>query len=263
MQIPIHQLNAFTQQPFCGNPAAVCPLPFWLPDAVLMGIARDNNLSETAFYVSEPEGLRIRWFTPAREVTLCGHATLATAKVWFDANPAASVVRFQSLSGWLTVTRDDNHSLTLDFPSRAGVLCEPPPHLQEALGVSICECHRSVDDLLVIVKDEATVRRASPDFRLLAEVDVRGVIVSAAGTDVDFVSRFFAPKVGVDEDPVTGSAHCVLTPYWARKLGKTLLNARQISARGGELVCELQAEGRILITGFCQPYLRGEISVEI
>ena len=263
MQIPIYQLNAFTQQPFSGNPAAVCPLKFWLPDAVMMGIARDNNLSETAFYVSEPEGLQIRWFTPAKEVTLCGHATLATAKVWFDLNPKANTVSFQSISGWLTISRNADQSLTLDFPSREGVACATPENLQQALGVDILECYRSVDDVLVIVKDEHEVLEAVPDLRLLKTLDARGVMISARGSQSDFVSRFFAPKFGVDEDPVTGSAHCVMTPYWAKTLGKTRLTARQLSARGGELLCEHKDTGRILLTGFCQPYLKGKISIEL
>lgn len=162
MQLPIFQLNSFTQKPFSGNPAAVVPLSFWLPEEVMLGIARDNNLSETAFYVSEPEGLRIRWFTPGGEVKLCGHATLATGKVWFDQNPTSETVEFNSLSGALKVLRQANGSLTLDFPSRPGEPCDPPQNIEKALGVDVQECFRSVEDMMVVVKDETTVLSVTP-----------------------------------------------------------------------------------------------------
>lgn len=263
MQLAIFQLNSFTQKPFSGNPAAVVPLRFWLPDEVMLGIARENNLSETAFYVSEPEGLRIRWFTPGGEVKLCGHATLATGRVWFDHNPDSDSVVFNSLSGPLKVLRQDDRTLTLDFPSRPGEPCDPPQHLEKALGVDMLECFRSVEDLMVVVKDESTVLSVAPDFSLLSEVDSRGTIVTAKGRESDFVSRFFAPKFGINEDPVTGSAHTVLAPYWAERLGKPKLSAVQRSARGGELTCELTPENRVLISGYCQPYMAGNIEIEI
>ncbi len=229
----------------------------------MLGIARDNNLSETAFYVSEPEGLRIRWFTPGGEVTLCGHATLATAKVWFEQHPEASLVEFQSLSGILKVSKNEDKSLTLDFPSREGTPCNAPKGLIEALGVEALEIYRSVDDVLVVVDQESTVKNASPDMAQLKTIDARGVIISAKGNEVDFVCRFFAPRFGIDGDPVTGSAHCVLTPYWSKKLGKAQLSAHQLSPRGGELLCELTPTNRILITGHCQPYLKGKITIKL
>lgn len=258
MKIPLYQVDAFTNKRFSGNPAAICPLEKWLPDSTLQSIAAENNLSETAFFVEEESGLRIRWFTPNKEVKLCGHATLAAAYVIFKLDIAHSEIRFNSKSGPLKVTKE-NDRLTLDFPAEPAIPCETPPGMTEALGLEPKCCFKS-EDYLVILQDEETVSQLQPDFRKLQEIDTRGIIVSAPGKDVDFVSRFFAPKFGIDEDPVTGSAHCMLTPYWANELNKTQLSARQISKRQGELTCELKAD-RVLISGDAILYLEGTIEI--
>jgi PhzF family phenazine biosynthesis protein len=259
MELKIYQLDAFSDHRFGGNPAAVCPLVNWLPDALMQQIAEENNLSETAFFVEESEGLRIRWFTPTTEVNLCGHATLAAAWVYFHhLQPTAEAVRFNSHSGPLGVRRAGER-LTLDFPSGAYRPVAPPIPLIEAIGTTPVECHAGEDWLLRLDSEQA-VRQLQPDMRLLLQLEHRGVIVTAEGNDCDFVSRFFAPKYGIDEDPVTGSAHTLLTPYWAERLGKTRLHARQLSARGGELYCELR-DGRVFISGQVTPYLQGVISI--
>ncbi len=259
MKLPLYQVDAFTSEVFRGNPAAVVPLERWLDDEILQWIAAENNLSETAYFVREPEGFRIRWFTPMVEVALCGHATLASAWVLFSKlEPGRDAVTFASRSGPLTVTREDGR-LVLDFPARPATAWEAPPALAAALGAAPLETLRAMDVLLVF-GDEARVRALRPDFGALAKVDTRGVIVTAPGKDADFVSRFFAPRVGVPEDPVTGSAHCTLVPYWAARLGKSALHARQVSARGGELWCELRGD-RVRIAGQAAPYLTGTIEV--
>jgi len=259
MQLPIYQVDAFASAVFKGNPAAVCPLDAWLPDATMQAIAAENNLAETAFFVPEGEDYGLRWFTPAIEVDLCGHATLASAHVIFDRlKPGRDVVSFSTRSGVLTVTRAGDR-LALDFPAQPPAPCTPPDDLGAALGGAPLEILGSVD-YMAVFGSAAEVRALAPDFRRLARLDRRGVIATAPGSDCDFVSRFFAPRAGIDEDPVTGSAHCALIPYWARRLGKDRLFARQISARGGELDCALRGD-RVTIAGRAVLYLEGTIRV--
>lgn len=257
MRIPLHQIDAFADRPFTGNPAAVCPLPAWLPDATLQAIAAENNLAETAFYVPEGEGYRLRWFTPTTEVELCGHATLASAHVILEES-GGDRVAFQTLSGRLEVRRAGD-LLTLDFPVLTPKPCPVPPTLTAALGHAPIEV-LAARDYLCVLEDEAAVRDLAPDLAAIAGLDKFAVIVTAPGRSHDFVSRFFAPAKGVPEDPVTGSAHCTLTPYWAGRLGKTRLTARQLSRRGGDLVCELSGD-RVLISGRAVRFLRGEIEL--
>jgi PhzF family phenazine biosynthesis protein len=257
MKIPFFQVDAFAIRPFKGNPAAICPLDAWLPDEVLQNIALENNLSETAFFVPEGEGFHLRWFTPAVEVDLCGHATLASAFVlWEKLGLPGNAITFRTRSGGLRVTRDGG-AITLDFPSRPPEQCTPHPQLVAALGAAPLEI-LAARDYLCVYQSEEDVRQLSPDMGRLAQVDRFAVIVTAPGRQVDFVSRFFAPAKGVPEDPVTGSAHCTLTPYWSRRLAKTKLHARQISPRGGELFCEDRG-GRVSIAGNAVLFLEGTI----
>jgi PhzF family phenazine biosynthesis protein len=259
MELPIYQIDAFTGQLFAGNPAAVCPLEAWLPDATMQAIATENNLSETAFLVHEKVGWRIRWFTPVTEVKLCGHATLASGWVYFNyLQPDAQEIVFDSLSGPLSVTRDDD-MLTLNFPMQRAEPVPTPEILAAALGTEPLEV-LAADDWLIRLDSEETVRKLQPDMSLLKRLERRGLIVTATGEDCDFVSRFFVPKYGIEEDPVTGSAHTKLVPYWANKTGKQHFHARQLSARGGELFCELRGE-RVLISGHAVPYLKGTLTL--
>jgi PhzF family phenazine biosynthesis protein len=261
MKIPLYQVDAFASRPFSGNPAAVCLLEEWSEDRLLQEIAAENNLSETAFLVREGEGFELRWFTPRTEVALCGHATLASAFVLFALRQwPQENIRFRTRqSGILTVTNRGN-LLEMDFPARPAHPWTPPEGLAEALGVSPQAVLGSAEDLLVILESERAVRAVQPDFAALERVACRGVIVTARGERSDFVSRFFAPRVGVPEDPVTGSAHCVLIPYWSAILGKTDLYALQVSRRGGELFCALAGE-RVRISGRAVLYLEGMIGV--
>jgi predicted PhzF superfamily epimerase YddE/YHI9 len=247
VKIPFFQIDAFTSTRFTGNPAAVCVLGEWLADERLQAIARENNLSETAFLVRGGSGFRLRWFTPTVEVDLCGHATLASAfAVFKELEPASSQVSFDTRSGVLSVTRDGDW-LSMDFPSRPPTACATPPQLDQAFPGAIVEV-LAADDYLVVLRDAEAVRTAAPDPALLRELDRRAVCITAQGEGCDFVSRFFAPKCGVDEDPVTGSAHCMLTPFWSRRLQRRSLDARQLSARGGEIRCEDRGE-RVLLSG--------------
>jgi len=247
VKIPFFQVDAFTGTRFTGNPAAVCVLPEWPSDERLQAIALENNLSETAFLVRGGSGFHLRWFTPAVEVDLCGHATLASAFTVFEVlEPGASRVSFDTRSGVLSVTRDGEW-LSMDFPSRPPAACAMPPQLARAFPDAIVEV-LAADDYLVALRDANAVREAAPDPALLRELDRRAVCITAPGRDCDFVSRFFAPKCGVDEDPVTGSAHCMLTPFWSRRLQRRSLHARQLSARGGEIRCEDHGE-RVLLSG--------------
>ena len=257
--VPIYQIDAFTDHLFGGNPAAVCLLESWPKDAVLQKIAQENNLAETAFLVNTGSRYHIRWFTPTIEVELCGHATLASAHVLFKLREYPHPeITFDSRSGPLSVTRDGS-SITLNFPA------DPPRErsretgLFEALGLTEGQVYQGKTDIMIVVENEITIRSLSPDFRSLSELDVRGVIVTAPGDEVDFVSRFFAPASGIDEDPVTGSAHCTMTPYWSHRLGKELLRARQLSTRTGELKCELVGD-RVKISGSAVTYLIGSIN---
>jgi len=259
MKLPYYEVSAFTTNPFGGNPAGVCVLDAWLPDATLLGIAANNNLAETAFTVPRGNDFELRWFTPTVEMDLCGHATLAAASVLFhERGLGGEEIRFQSRSGVLTVTRRQD-LLTLDFPARPPAPSVAPEALQRGLGARPKEIFKA-RDYLAVFDNEAEVRELKPDFALLKTLDCLGIIVAAPGTDCDFVSRFFAPGAGVDEDPVTGSAHCTLIPFWAQRLGKAKLFARQVSARGGELFCELAGE-RVKIGGRAVHYLRGEIKI--
>jgi predicted PhzF superfamily epimerase YddE/YHI9 len=259
MKLPIYQIDAFTSRLFGGNPAAVVVLDQWLPEDVLQGIAAENNLSETAFVIPKEEMAPLRWFTPAVEVDLCGHATLATGHVLFSHYfPSLGKLSLSTRSGALAVSREGG-LLSLDFPSRPGVPIEISRDLVSALGSRPKEAYLA-RDILAIFDTEAEIRGLRPDFERIARLDALAVIVSAPGTGVDFVSRFFAPGVGIPEDPVTGSAHCTLVPYWAGRLGKHELAAQQLSSRGGELACELRGD-RVTIAGRTVEYLRGEIEV--
>ncbi len=261
--IPIYQADAFTNQLFGGNPAAVCPLKEWLPDETMQKIAIENNLAETAFLVKNETGYKLRWFTPEYEIDLCGHATLASAHILFtQLGYEGDTIHFETVkAGTLTVTKNGD-KYSMDFPSRPAIHIEPPIGLIEALGEKQpLEVLRSRDYFLVY-ESEKDIRDISPDFYALSKMDTVGVIVTAPGDDkdVDFVSRFFAPGAGIAEDPVTGSAHCNLIPYWADKLGKTQLHAFQLSSRKGELWCELRGE-RVIMSGKAVTYLKGEIFV--
>ena len=259
MKLPLYQLDAFSSSVFAGNPAAVVPLPDWLDDRLLQSIAAENNLSETAFFVRGPRGIELRWFTPGTEVDLCGHATLATASLILDQlGPERDAVAFETRSGRLMVQRD-GEGFAMDFPADPPSPVEPCAGLVEALGVQPVEV-LAARDYLVRLADEGSVRRLVPDLTALARVDRRGVIVTAPGQAYDFVSRFFAPGAGVPEDPVTGSAHCTLAPYWAERLGKRELRAFQVSARGGEVVCAHLGE-RVRLWGRCVFYLEGQITI--
>ncbi len=262
MQLPIYQIDAFTSEVFKGNPAAVVPLETWLPDALLQNIALENNLSETAFIVPVENGFHLRWFTPADEVALCGHATLATAYYLFeiagyDQNP----VRFETLSGDLFVHKTKN-GFRLDFPVWTFEEIENDPRVTRALQGLPYKLFKGTD-WMAVLEDERAVKNLSPDMDAIRSIhELRGLIVTArgAGAETDFVSRYFAPELDVPEDPVTGSAHCMLTPYWAEQLGKRILNARQISRRGGEILCELK-DDRVLMSGQAALYMQGTIYV--
>ena|ERR1051325_9420580 len=259
MKIPYFQVDAFTNKPFHGNPAGVCPLTNWLDDAAMQNIAAENNLSETAFFVPRGGDYELRWFTPTLEIDLCGHATLASAFILFsELGVRADAVRFHSKSGPLMVTRNGG-VLTLDFPSRPPVPCAVPDALVRGLGKQPVEILKARDYFTVFASADE-VRSLQPDFALLGALDEK-VIVTAPGVDCDFVSRFFAPTAGVPEDPVTGSAHCTLIPYWSQQLGKTKLFARQLSKRSGELFCELAGE-RVLIGGKAVLYSKGQIEID-
>lgn len=262
MQLPIFQLDAFSSQVFGGNPAAVVPLPYWLDDTVLQSIAMENNLSETAFIVGEGDRWDIRWFTPTTEVDLCGHASLAAS--WVIRHRLAEGVErivFGSASGELVVSADGDERLVLDFPARPPVPggAELRTVLTDALGAAP-EVVMKARDVLAVYRQPDSVLKMQPDMARLTALDARGVIVTAPGGDCDFISRFFAPGVGVPEDPVTGSAHCTLIPYWAKRLEVTRLYARQVSARGGELYCRHLGD-RVHIAGQVSLYMSGVIDI--
>lgn len=261
MNIPIYQIDAFSSRIFSGNPAAVCPLEEWLEDSLLQQIAQENNLSETAFFVPEGGGYHIRWFTPVAEVDLCGHATLAAAFVilnYFDTS--SGQVSFNSKSGRLAVVKE-HELLSMDFPSQPPVRCEAPKELLDGIGKEPLEVLCS-EDYVAVFLGENDIIELNPDMGILKKLDLRGVIVTAQGNNVDFVSRFFAPKFGVNEDPVTGSAHCALTPYWSNKLNKKHLHAYQVSQRGGELFCK-DGGNRVIISGRAVQFMKGSITIHI
>lgn len=261
-KIKLYQVDAFTDKVFGGNPAAVCVLDNWLDASIMQQIAAENNLAETAFVVKDGNGgYGLRWFTPTVEVDLCGHATLASAHVLFNyyAHPSAIIDFHSPRSGLLTV-KNESGALTLNFPSDVVNGVAPPQELLNAFATPPLETYKGKTDYLLIFSSPEEIEALHPDMRELAAVEARGVIVSAPGEEVDFVSRFFAPQVGVDEDPVTGSAHTTLTPYWSRRLGKSVLTAKQLSKRKGDLTVKYLGE-RVEITGKAVTYLTGEIEV--
>ena len=260
MKIPYYQIDAFTEERFKGNPAGVCFLPrVWLPDEVMQKIAAENGVSETAFVIREGEGYGLRWFSPTMEVDLCGHATVATAQaIFFETGLDAESISFKTRSGVISVARVDD-MMVLDFPARPPQRCEAPEGVEFAMGTMPQEIWRA-RDYMVVFETEADVKALQPDFEKLRDWDCLGVIATAPGDSVDFVSRFFAPRAGINEDPVTGSAHSTLIPYWSRRLKKKELHALQISARGGELFCYDHGD-RVKIGGYAVTYLRGELDI--
>ena len=261
MNIPIYQVDAFTDQPFRGNPAAVCLFDAWPDDTLLQSIAMENNLSETAFLVKQGDDYGLRWFTPLVEMDLCGHATLASAHVIFNhIEPARHDVAFHTLSGVLCVTREGD-LLHMDFPAHPPQPCACPPDLLRGLGKQPAETYRT-GYYLTVFDSEEEILALQPDMECLKRLDLPGVIVTAKGSTVDFVTRVFGPKVGIPEDPVTGSAQCILVPYWAQRLGKNNFHARQLSKRGGDLYCGLKGD-RVDIAGYATLFLQGEILLEL
>ena len=259
MEIALYQVDAFADKVFAGNPAAVCPLDDWLPDETLQAIALENNLSETAFLIDRGESWDLRWFTPAYEVDLCGHATLGSAYVVANyLKPGSETMAFDTRSGRLTVSRD-GELFRMDFPTLAREPIDDLDKAADALGARPTALFDSMD-WMAVFESQAEVEALAPDFTKIKALPTRGVIATAPGRDVDFVSRFFAPGAGIDEDPVTGSAHSILAPYWAQRLIKTSLTARQISPRGGALWLEVGGE-RVEIAGRVVPYLEGRIFV--
>ena len=261
MKLSLYQIDAFAEKPFEGNPAAVVPLKEWLSNETMQAIAEENNLAETAFFIPSDNGFHIRWFTPKAEVKLCGHATLASAFVLFNClGYRAESINFDSLSGPLSVTREGN-LFTLNFPSQNPEVCDVPEDLVKGLGERPLECYRN-EDFLAVFGSEKEVLNINPNHNHLEQLDLRGVIITASSSEHDFVARFFAPKYGIPEDPVTGSAYTQLMPYWSGKLGKSKLKAKQISPRGGKLICEIKGD-RVLISGSATKYLEGTIEIEI
>lgn len=257
MKFTQYQVDAFATKVFEGNPAAVCPLDEWLDDKLLQAIAEENNLSETAFFVPSKKGYQLRWFTPTVEVDLCGHATLASAFIIFEKlGYKKKLITFETRSGDLIVKKENN-KLVMDFPARQPTPCTVPQGLVKALGSTPREV-LAADDYIVVFDNENTIRSIKPDMALLSQIDKRGVAITAPGSNVDFVSRFFAPKFGISEDPVTGSAHCELAPYWAQKLNKTKLRAKQVSKRGGEVGCEVEGD-RVFLSGQAVLFMEAEI----
>jgi PhzF family phenazine biosynthesis protein len=260
MNIPVYQVDAFTRELFSGNPAAICPLPKWIPEERMQQIAFENNLAETAFVVPEGNDFHIRWFTPTIEVALCGHATLAAAFVFYtQLGYNGPAIRFNSKSGWLTVTPKSNDSFTLDFPADPPQLVSDiPDGLFEGLGIESRPVYKGKFDYMVLLDSQEMVSGLNPDFKKLSVIPSRGITVTAKGKDVDFVSRCFFPQSGIDEDPVTGSAHCMLTPFWTAQTGKNIFKAIQWSNRKGWLDCELKND-RVLMSGNAVLFLKGEI----
>jgi PhzF family phenazine biosynthesis protein len=259
----IYQVDAFTDELFGGNPAAVVPLASWLPDTVMQSIAAENNLSETAFFVKAGVGYDLRWFTPTIEVNFCGHATLATAHIFFTIlKTEEALVKFNTRVGQLSVKNLGKGRYLMDFPADELRRLHVSDALEKAVGIPALEAFKGREDILYVVESMEDVQNVSPDFKALGKASERGVLVTAAGVDCDFVSRCFFPNAGIDEDPVTGSAHTTLAPYWASKLQKSKLIARQISHRGGYLECELSEDGKkVLLTGNAVTYLTGEIQI--
>ncbi|MCJ7802442.1 MAG: PhzF family phenazine biosynthesis protein [Candidatus Marinimicrobia bacterium] len=259
MELSIYHIDAFASELFKGNPAAVCPLEKWLPDDIMQSIAFENNLSETAFFVPKKNGFHIRWFSPTNQVNLCGHATLASAYVIFNIlSYDQNIIEFDSKSGLLKVIKDGDN-LILDFPAQPPTPCKTPQEIINALNNTPIECLKS-EDFIAVLNDESDVQTVEPDFEELKKLGLRGVIITAQSKKYDFIARCFFPGLGIQEDPVTGSAYTQLAPYWANKLGKNLFNAKQLSARGGELICELYND-RVLISGKAVKYMEGKINI--
>lgn len=260
MKLQLFQVDAFTNTLFSGNPAAVCPLESWLSEELMQKIAAENNLAETAFFVKEAEGFRIRWFTPTAEVDLCGHATLASAHILYNhLNYQDDILSFQSRSGLLSVKKNGKF-LTLNFPTDTYQEITIPEFLSAAFSIKPVATYKGVLDYMLVFKSQEEIEAIQPDLNLIAKAASRGAIITAPGRDCDFVSRYFAPQFGIPEDPVTGSAHTILTPYWSEKLGKTELSAIQLSKRKGYLNCSYRGD-RVEITGEAITYLTGEISI--
>ncbi len=258
----IYQIDAFTDNFFAGNPAAVCPLDKWLPDELMQQLGMENNLAETAFFVKQDDGsYHIRWFTPTVEVALCGHATLASAYVLFnELGYKENLIRFQSKSGELRVSRNGD-MITLDFPANHPVEVVAPTGLFEGLKIPSAKVYKAAWDYMVVLDSQKEIEQLDPDFLTLSKVEARGVIVTSKGDETDFVSRCFYPASGINEDPVTGSAHTITTAYWSKELNKTYLIAKQLSQRGGSLICELKGD-RILMSGKGKLYMKGEYFVQ-
>jgi PhzF family phenazine biosynthesis protein len=260
MILKLYQIDAFANKAFEGNPAAVCPLDSWLPDELMQSIAEENNLAETAFFVAEGEGYFIRWFAPYEEVKLCGHATLASAYVLFNIlGFTGDRISFESKSGILSVSREDDW-LVLDFPAQRPEPCETPIEIIEAFEAAPKECLK-YEDYVVIFDKAEEVQNATPNLEVLKNWDCRGVIISSLSEEYDFIARFFAPSIGIPEDPVTGSAYTQLVPYWAKRISKNKFHVKQVSSRGGELLCELIGD-RVLIAGKAIKYLEGVVEIE-
>lgn len=262
MKLKIYQVDAFASKVFEGNPAAVCPLNEWLDDKVLQQIAEENNLSETAFFVPSDDEIQLRWFTPLEEVDLCGHATLASAHVLYEhLGYIKPLINFQTKSGRLIVTKTDS-GFSMDFPASIPTILNSnvPADLMSALGNVKPKKIMAAFDYIIVLNNEDEVKNLSPDLSKWLNIDLRGVVVTAQGNDVDFVSRCFFPKLRVNEDPITGSAHCELAPYWASELNKKTLKARQISMRSGLVYCEL-VNDRVILTGNAVDYMTGEITI--
>ena len=261
MKYTIYQVDAFAEKVFQGNPAAVMPLEDWLEDKLMQEIAMENNLSETAFFVKTDAGYHIRWFTPEFEIDLCGHATLASAYIIKNfVEPHLAEINFTTQKAGALRAMAKDGIYTLDFPSRMPQPCQTPGQLLKSLGITTAVEVLKSRDYFVVLPNEDAVKNADPDFTLIKELDSVGVIVTAKGQSADVVSRCFYPGAGIPEDPVTGSAHCNIVPYWSEKLGKSKLFCKQLSQRGGDLHCELQGD-RVLMSGKCVLYLEGEINV--
>lgn len=262
MKRPVYVVDAFTDKLFGGNPAAVCPLDHWLSDNLMQNLASENNLAETVFFVKNNNHYDIRWFTPAIEVKLCGHATLASAHIMFtELGYTDDEIIFDSVSGILKVKRTEDGKIQLDFPANPPEPLDKIPYgMFEGLGIGHAEVFKTSFDFMVVLPSQRDVEALSPDFKTLAKVGGRGVIATAKGNEADFISRCFYPQSGIDEDPVTGSAHTITVPYWARQLGKTKLKAIQLSKRRGYLDCELNGD-RVLMSGNAVTYMKGEYYV--
>ena len=259
MELMLYQIDAFANKPFEGNPAAICPLEDWLPDELMQSIAMENNLSETAYFVKNNDRYHIRWFTPTHEVDLCGHATLASAYVIFNILAYnKNEISFESKSGSLTVRRNDD-LLEMDFPAQPPTQCDTPEILIKAFNVTPLECLKA-EDYIVVFENEDDVLNAKPNLSLLSELDLRGIAITSKSNTYDFITRFFAPNYGINEDPVTGSAFTQLIPYWSVKLNKQNLNAKQVSNRGGEVRC-FNSGKRVKISGKAAKYMVGTIKI--